>query len=155
MTTVTRPVRFAVKHRRKRVVPEPEAALPASAGRVPRVARLMALAIRFDRLLRDGVVASQSDLARLAHVTQPRMTQIMNLLHLAPDIQEEILFLPAVDEGRDPVTERELRVAAQQFDWREQRRLWRGISRCSTMIDFAPTSIRGDMRPLAVSTQEV
>ena len=56
----------------------------------------MALAIRFDRLIREDVVSDQSELARLAHVTQPRMTQIMNLLHLAPDIQEELLFLPLV-----------------------------------------------------------
>jgi hypothetical protein len=68
-------------------------------GRVPRVAKLMALAIRFDRLIREGKVADRSELARLAHVTQPRMTQIMNLLHLAPDIQEDILFLPPVTEG--------------------------------------------------------
>ncbi len=42
--------------------------------RVSLVSRLMALAIRFDQLIRDGVVADQSELARLAHVTQPRMT---------------------------------------------------------------------------------
>jgi hypothetical protein len=43
-------------------------------------------------MLRKGVVADQSELARICEVTQPRMTQIMNLLHLAPDIQEQILF---------------------------------------------------------------
>lgn len=59
----------------------------------------MALAIKFDGLLRDGKVADQSELARLAHVTQPRMTQIMNLLHLARDIQEELLFLPLSPRG--------------------------------------------------------
>ncbi len=58
-------------------------------GRVPRISRLMALAIRFEGLLRDGIVCDQSELARLGHVTQPRMTQIMALLNLAPDIQEE------------------------------------------------------------------
>ena len=35
-------------------------------------------------------------------VTRARMTQIMNLLNLAPDIQEELLLLPPVTEGRDP-----------------------------------------------------
>src|SRR5687767_8291664 len=80
---------------------KPEAPL----GRVPRVAKLMALAIRFDGLLREGKVADQSELARLAQVTQPRMTQIMNLLHLAPDIQEQILLMPEVVEGRDLITE--------------------------------------------------
>ena len=64
----------------------------------------MALAIRFDQLIRDGVVADQAELACLGHVTGARMTQIMNLLHLAPDIQEAILHLPRVMEGRDPIT---------------------------------------------------
>lgn len=127
MTTVVRPIRFTTRGRRKRAVTSPEAppAADQAIGHVPRVARLMALAIRFDRLLRDGLVASQSELARLARVTQPRMTQIMNLLHLAPDIQEEILFLPPVTEGRDPVHEHMLREVAACTDWHEQRRRWR------------------------------
>lgn len=128
MTTVVRPIRFTTRGRRKRAVRTPDAPPASNAvGRVPRVARLMALSIRFDRLLRDGHVASQSELARLARVTQPRMTQIMNLLHLAPDIQEEILFLPPVTEGRDPVHEHMLREIAACPDWREQRRRWREI----------------------------
>ncbi len=129
MTTVVRPIRFTTRGRYKRAVTSPNAP-PADThaiGRVPRVARLMALAIRFDRLLREGEVASQSELARLARVTQPRMTQIMNLLHLAPDIQEEILFLPPVSEGRDHVHEHMLRAVAACADWKEQRRRWREI----------------------------
>jgi hypothetical protein len=68
-------------------------------GRVPRVARLMALALKFDGLIHEGAVADQAELARLGHVTRARVSQIMNLLHLAPDIQEAILFLPAVERG--------------------------------------------------------
>jgi hypothetical protein len=127
MTTVTRPIHFAMKARRRRAVlatPSPPISLEA---RVPRVARLMALAIRYDDLLRRGVVASQTDLARLCHVTQPRMTQIMNLLHLAPDIQEEILDLPSALKGRDRVTERDLRPIAAIVSWDRQRRDWRAI----------------------------
>ena len=63
-------------------------------GKMPRITRLMALAIKFEGLIRDGVVSDYADLARLGVVTRARMTQIMNLLNLAPDIQEEILFLP-------------------------------------------------------------
>jgi hypothetical protein len=124
MTTVTRPIHFRVRQTRRRIVTEP--APPPPPGRVPRVARLMALAIKFDRMLQDGVVGSQTDLAALARVTQPRMTQIMNLLHLAPDIQEEILFLPPVTEGRDPVTERDLREIVTLCVWTSQREAWRG-----------------------------
>jgi hypothetical protein len=84
----------------------------------------MALAIRFERMLDEGIVANQSELARLAHITQPRMTQIMNLLHLAPDVQEEILFLSPVTEGRDPITERDLRPITAEADWDQQRAAW-------------------------------
>lgn len=76
-------------------------------GRVPRGSKLMALAIKFDQMIRDGVVADQAELARLGHVTRARVTQIMNLLNLAPDIQEALLFLPRVAAGPDPVQERE------------------------------------------------
>jgi len=84
----------------------------------------MALAIRYDGLLRVGVVADQTELARLAKVTQPRMTQIMNLLYLAPEIQEELLFLPLVTAGKDPVTERDLRPIVAEVDWGRHRDMW-------------------------------
>jgi len=88
------------------------------------VAKLMALAIRFEQLVRDGVVADYAELARLGHVTRARMTQIMNLLNLAPDIQEAILFLPRVERGKDPVTERDLRALVAEVDWGRQREAW-------------------------------
>jgi len=127
MTTVTRQIHFEVKARGRHAVRgvSPEPTEPR--GRVPRVSKLMALAIRFDELLDRGVVANQSELARLARVTQPRMTQIMNLLHLAPDIQEEILYLPEVFEGRDPVTERDVRAIAAAIPWSAQRSMWKTL----------------------------
>ena len=112
---------------RRRIVDVPPVETPTPAGRVPRVAKLMALAIRFDGLLRDGVVSDQSELARLAKVTQPRMTQIMNLLHLAADIQEQILFLPEVATGRDPINEKMLRPITAEVDWDKQREMWRNL----------------------------
>ena len=69
----------------------------------------MALAIRFDQLLQDGHVADKAEPARLGHVTRARLTQIMNLLCLAPDIKEAILFLPSTERGRESLTERDLR----------------------------------------------
>ena len=71
--------------------------------------RALALAHQFDELLRSGAVSDSVELARLAKVTQPRITQVMSLLYLAPDIQEELLFLPLVMKGRDPINERQLR----------------------------------------------
>jgi len=88
----------------------------------------MALAIRFDGLIRCGEVADQAELARLGHVTRARVTQIMNLLSLAPDIQEELLFLPPVQRGRDPLVLRDLLPIAAEPDWRRQRRMWRVLA---------------------------
>jgi hypothetical protein len=88
----------------------------------------MALAIHFDQLIREGVVADYADLARLGRVTRARVTQIMNLLNLAPDIQEAILFLPTVQQGRTPVIEKRVRPIVAEMDWQKQRRMWRSLS---------------------------
>ena len=86
--------------------------------RIPRVSRLMALAIHFDGLIRQGVVRDYADLARLGGVSRARITKIMNLLNLPPWKQEEILFLEGTDAGRDGVTEREMRVVAAESAWK-------------------------------------
>jgi hypothetical protein len=101
--------------------------MPALVGKLPRVARLMALAIKFDGMLRQGLVTDYADLARLGLVTRARMTQIMNLLNLAPDIQEQILFLAERSEGREAIAERNLRPLTRLVSWGRQRKLWRDI----------------------------
>ncbi len=93
-------------------------------GRVPRVARLLSLVYRFGKLIRDGEVHDYSDLARLGHVTRARVTQIKNLLSLAPDIQESILCWPGILCGDDPTRERQLRSVVAEVDWHELRRMW-------------------------------
>lgn len=92
--------------------------------RIPRISRYMALAIHFEDLIRHGVVTDYADLARLGHVTRARVTQIMNLLLLAPDIQEAILFLPRIERGREPILLRQLHTITMSIDWRLQRRHW-------------------------------
>ncbi len=92
--------------------------------RVPRVARLVALAIRFEQLVRDGELGDYAQLARLGHVTRARLSQIMSLALLAPDIQEAILLLPATDTGTDLIIERHLRPLAAEPDWARQRELF-------------------------------
>lgn len=116
--TIERKVRFG---RRPKDQPAQPPGAAVDTPRVPRVARLMALAIRFDVLIRTGQVADYAELARLGHVTRARLTQIMNLLNLAPDIQEALLF--AEQDGRAAVSERGLRAVAAELDWRRQRRL--------------------------------
>ena len=128
-TSFTVECRIHFKHGckgRKRMQEGPapaEAQVPV--GNIPRVARLMALAIRFDDLIRTGQIRDYADIARLGHVTRARATQIMNLLHLAPDIQEEILFLPRTEKGYDPVCERHVRAVAAVVGWAKQRQVWK------------------------------
>lgn len=93
-------------------------------GNIPRVAKLLALAIRFEKLVKRGDIQDYADLARLGYVTRARITQIMNLLNLAPDIQEDILFLPNTTKGRDPILERDLRPVAAVPHWNRQRKMW-------------------------------
>lgn len=93
-------------------------------GRIPRVTRLMALAIRMENLIDQGAITTQAELAVVGHVTRARVTQILNLLHLAPDIQEAILDLPPVVQGREPISERQLRPIAAEIDWGLQRAMW-------------------------------
>jgi hypothetical protein len=120
-------LQFVHGHNGRRIVRKTAPASKASEGRLPRVTRLMALAIRFEHLLQTGAVRDQSQLAELGHVTRARITQIMNLLHLAPDIQETLLFLPPYEEGKDPVPERVVRHVVAEPDWDQQRLLWAGL----------------------------
>ena len=85
------------------------------------VAKIMGLAIRCDQLVRSGAVPDATALARLAHVSQPRMTQNLNLTLLAPDIQEELLCLPALENGKPDVREKTLRKVSALTDWAQQR----------------------------------
>ncbi|WP_339908993.1 hypothetical protein [Symmachiella dynata] len=72
----------------------------------------------------DGKVIDATELARLLHVSQLRMMQIMNLLNFAWDVREFLLYLPPVEQGRDSLTERHLRAIVSIVDWGRQRRLW-------------------------------
>lgn len=99
----------------------------AAVGRVPRIARLLALAIRMNRMLETGEVSSQKELAELARVTPARLTQILNLCHLAPDIQERLLLLPPVESGRDLISEQDLRTTVGLCLWSQQREVIKGV----------------------------
>ncbi len=86
----------------------------------------MALAIRFDDMIRTGEASDMIELARSGHVTQPRMSQIMALNQLAPDIQEASLNLPAT-KGKPEIHEKRLRPIASKLHWEDQRAAWKQI----------------------------
>jgi hypothetical protein len=94
---------------------------------VPRVSRLLALALRLDRLVRAGEIADYATLARLGHVSRARVSQILSLVQLAPDIQETLLFRPPTERGRDAIRLRQLQALAVLPDWRHQRRRWQEL----------------------------
>ena len=128
MIVVKQQVFFTRSERgRRRIGDAPSALQRVPPGRVPRVSRVMALALQFEDLLRNGTVSNTIELARLAKVTQPRITQVRNLLHLAPDIQEELLFLPLVTQGREPIYEKQLRRVFADVSWKRQREKWKAL----------------------------
>ena len=91
-------------------------------GRPHRMARILALAHRLDELVRSAAVRDYGELARLGHVSSARICQFMTLLHLAPAIQEYLLFLSAGDTI--PITEPGLRKIAREPDWERQREIF-------------------------------
>lgn len=113
---------------RKTLEPGLAPSRPCEPGRVPRVSRLMALAIRFDALVRGGVIENYAEIARLGHVTRARVSQVMNLLNLAPEIQEAILHLPRMLRGRAPIVLADLQPIASTPDWDRQRAMWARFS---------------------------
>jgi hypothetical protein len=125
LSTFVCPVPFRPPRRQRRAVPpEPQ---PSPGPRVPRIARLMALAVHLQELVHEGKVKNYAELGRLGHVDRSRITQFMNLLLLAPDIQEQLLFLPALDQGRDPIHLKRLQRLALVLDWTRQRPLWAAL----------------------------
>lgn len=120
--TVRRAVHFTVAQRGKAQLRagEKPTASDVEPGRLPRVTKFMALAIRFEELLKDGTVKDYADLARLGGVSRARITQIMNLRLLAPDIQEKLLFLERVHSAKDTVKLRDLQAVALEADWGRQ-----------------------------------
>ena len=107
----------------------PTHSLPSS--RVPRIARLLALAWHVEGLVRSGTVSSYAAAARLGHVSRARLSQILSLLNLAPDLQEELLFLQGPARGRQWLVLRKVLTVATALDWHEQRRRWRKLRRAT------------------------
>jgi hypothetical protein len=99
---------------------------------IPRIARLVALAMRFEDLVRERQIKDYAAIARAGHVTRARLTQIMRLRDLAPDIQERLLFMPRVKR----VNERNLRPVTSRIDWAEQRAMFEKL--CGIDLTVAP-----------------
>ena len=106
----------------------PPTAPERAKGRLPRITRYMALAIYYEDLIRQGHVYDYAEIATLGHVTRARVTQIMNLRLLAPDIQEELITLDRVIKGRDSLSLRQFQSIALDNDWKRQRKQWQALA---------------------------
>jgi hypothetical protein len=130
LTTYQCPVPFQRPARKRRTAfPANESPTLNPKERVPRLARLMALALHLEDLIQAGKIKNYAAIGRLGHVSRSRVSHIMNLLLLAPDIQEQILFLASVARGRDPIHLRRLQSVARIPLWSKQRRLWAAMLR--------------------------
>lgn len=97
---------------------------------LPRITRLMALAIDLDSRLRDCADLDCRTVADVGCVSRPRITQVLNLLQLAPEIQECLLMLPPLARGREPITEKSVRQLSAEYDWERQRERFEQLRRC-------------------------
>ncbi len=103
--------------------------VPAQEGparRPARVAQMLALAHRLQNAIALGEYKDRAEAARQLGLTRARITQLMDLLLLAPNIQEEVLGLERID-GVEPLSERKLRPIAKTLSWAEQRTAWANL----------------------------
>jgi hypothetical protein len=92
-------------------------------GRLPRITQVLALAIHFEEIIARGDAKDYADIARLSCLSRERVSQIVRLVYLAPDIQVELLYLPPSSQ-RFPISETSVRKIASLLCWTDQRREW-------------------------------
>jgi DNA invertase Pin-like site-specific DNA recombinase len=110
-----------------------------------KVARMLALAHHTDRAIREGRFPDQATVARFLEMSRARITYLLQLVSLAPDLQEQILFMEAID-GAQRVTERHLRPIARIPSWAQQRAVW-----ARTIAPLLTPATRGASRGAAGS----
>jgi hypothetical protein len=104
--------------------PHRKDAAPPGTGKLPRLTQVLAQALQFEEMVRSGGVKDFADIARLGCLSRARISQVLKLAWLAPDIQEEILGLPRSSVGRFDISEVAARRIAVEPAWRSQRLLW-------------------------------
>jgi len=90
---------------------------------------VLALAIHLENMIKRGEAKDYADLARLTCLCRERVSQIVRLNYLAPDIQVELLYLPPTTTGRFPISETAVRKIASLMFWADQRREWKALKR--------------------------
>jgi hypothetical protein len=122
---VTGKLHRARKGHAKRFV-ETAPAVPEPVRRPARVAVMLALAHKIQQAIDCGAIRDRAEVARRLGLTRARVTQLLDLIQLAPEIQEQILFAESVD-GQEPMSERALRAVAHAGTWSGQRAIAAGL----------------------------
>jgi hypothetical protein len=120
-------VRFSLRTKLYRTSPATDWVPSRRVGRLPRITQVLALAIHLEDMIRRGEAKDYADLARLSCLCRERISQIIRLNYLAPDIQVELLYLPPTISGRFPISETALRKIANLLSWVDQRREWKAL----------------------------
>ena len=113
---------------------ELNASAPLVSGTLPRVTQVLALALHFKDMIDRGEAKDYADLARLGCVTRERISHIMKLVWLAPEIQQEILYLVPSPMGRYPIPETAIRRIANVLSWADQRRAWLQLKESHSLL---------------------
>ena len=114
-------IRFSL---RTKLRPPSEQSTSRRIGRLPRITEMLALAMYLEDMICRGEVKNYADLARLSLICRERISQIVRLNYLAPDIQVELLYLSPTTSGRFPISETAVRKIANLLSWADQRREW-------------------------------
>ena len=122
-------VAFGNGSRKAKGEKKPAAPKPPT-NKLPRITRLLTLAHHLQDLMDQGIVQDYADIARLSGLTRARVSQIMNLTLLAPQIQEELLFATPGEVLSTHSKEYAVRMALKTPVWEEQINVWETVIDC-------------------------
>ena len=128
--TVEFECRFQQKDGRKNIHTGKPANDPQPSNPAPhhhRTTRFLALAHYYHKLVENGMVKDYAEIARLTGTSRARISQIISLSFLAPEIQQEILFLPQEKPLPKHVKERNLRKISKTLIWKKQKKIWKTL----------------------------
>jgi hypothetical protein len=120
-------IKFNLRAKQRPDASDPGIAPSQRTGRLPRITQVVALAIHMENMIASGAAKDYADLARLSCLCRERISQIVRLNYLAPDIQIELLYLPPTPTGSYPVSETAVRKIASLLSWADQRRDWAAL----------------------------
>ncbi len=104
-------------------------AKPPRQPQTPRVVELLRKAQEWRRQLDAGEVSTQAEIARREGITRARVTQVMGLLRLVPEIQANVLSLQDVS-CRPAISERALRPITKLENVTDQKARFRELIAC-------------------------